>query len=586
MKRICASMFLLVLFIATALGAGPNEEYVRVYSLIQQGETLEKAERTAEAMAVFLDAEKSLTRIKKSNPQWNPKVVNYRLRYLQAKIAALTPAAPVEAAPTQPAGSDDGSGGAAATQALSAEMLTLRQDLQRLQADNNTLQAKLKEALSVRPASADPKALEQSEAQNLALTKEIGLLQTQLADAQSAPDTQALDEARQALMEESKRADQLATERAALASQVTALALTAEAGEALRQENALLKQQLETLQTAPTADAQGDTELQLSQVITELALLRSESDILRLEKTALEQRMEKLQGRSAAPASVAASELATSRARVADLELERDQLQIQLAQSNQELTERSLAVVGEPNGLAQAEVDRLKARLSVYEAESVPYSVEELVLLRLSRGLESSDASTPRPPEGVGMLVAQAERQFTQGDFKEAEVTLKEVLATDDSNAFTLANLAAAQMEQGRDAEAEVNLRKALASAPRDPFTLATMGILKFRQQQYEDALDYLGLAAQYNPDSPLIHNYLGMALSEQGMRGPAETALRRAIQLQPGFSDAHFNLALVYILQDPPLRELARWHYQKALETGHERSTEMEQLLDKRTSE
>ena len=82
-----------------------------------------------------------------------------------------------------------------------------------------------------------------------------------------------------------------------------------------------------------------------------------------------------------------------------------------------------------------------------------------------------------------------------------------------------------------------------------------------------------------------MIHNYLGMALSEQGMRGPAETALRRAIQLQPGFADAHFNLALVYILQDPPLRELARWHYQKALASGHGRSMEMEQLLDKRAT-
>jgi tetratricopeptide (TPR) repeat protein len=274
--------------------------------------------------------------------------------------------------------------------------------------------------------------------------------------------------------------------------------------------------------------------------------------------------------------------LADTRARAAELEREREQLRAQLARTSQDLATLSVASVGEPNGLAQAEIDRLEARLAVYEAEEVPYSTEELVLFRMSRGMESSEAGTPAPPAGAGPLVAQAERQFKQGQFQQAEVTLTEMLAADDANAFTLANLAATQMEQGKDAEAEVNLRRALANEPRDPFTLATMGILKFRQEQYEDALDYLGLAAQYNPDSAVIHNYLGMALSEQGMRGPAETALRRAIQLQPGFGDAHFNLALVYILQEPPLRELARWHYQKALGAGHERNVEMEQLLDR----
>jgi Flp pilus assembly protein TadD len=265
------------------------------------------------------------------------------------------------------------------------------------------------------------------------------------------------------------------------------------------------------------------------------------------------------------------------------LERERNQLQLQLAQANQEIAARAAATVGEPSGADQAEITRLKARLQVYEAERTPYSVEELALLRMSKALSASAASRPQPPSGTGPLVAQAERQFKEGQFQQAENTLKEVLARDDNNAFTLSNLAATQMEQGRDAEAEANLRKALAVAPRDPFTLATLGILMFRQKQYEEALDYLGLAAQYNPDNPVVQNYLGMTLSEQGMRGPAETALRRAVQLQPGFGDAHFNLALVYILQDPPLRELARWHYQKALAAGHARSPEMEQLLEKR---
>ncbi len=582
-----APLLVLLLCAAGAWGGGPGEDYVRVYSLLQQGEMLEKSGRTAEALAAYLDAEKGLSRIKRANPDWNPKVVEFRLRHLQTRINALTPPPPVASTPVPPpAAAGLPAPSSASAQTVTDQTIALKQDLERLQSDNSVLQAKLKEALAVRPAAADPLELQKSEERNRALTKEVQLLQVQLNEARSrtnaAPDAASLKEARQALEAETRRADRLSEEGAAMASQVAALTQVVEADEALRQENALLKQQVSDLKSA-AAKQPAEAADRLNQALTELALLRSEADILRLEKTGLEQRMKSWQSRSATPTATAAAELANSRQQVGELERQLAQLQAQLNQANRELVERSIASVGEPNGLAQAEADRLKARLAVYEAQKVPYSVEELVLFRMSQGVESSDAAKPAPPPGVGPLVAQAERQFQQGEFSKAESTLKEMLKADGSNAFTLANLAATQMEQGRDAEAEVHLRKALANAPRDPFTLATMGILKFRQEQYEDALDYLGLAAQYNPSSALIHNYLGMALSEQGMRGPAETALRRAIQLQPGFSDAHFNLALVYALQDPPLTELARWHYQKALASGHPRSTEMEQLLDRR---
>ena len=66
------------------------------------------------------------------------------------------------------------------------------------------------------------------------------------------------------------------------------------------------------------------------------------------------------------------------------------------------------------------------------------------------------------------------------------------------------------------------------------------------------------------------------------GDRGPAETALRKAIQIDPNYAKAHNNLAVIYVSQNPPLVQLARWHYQKALAAGHERNAELEKLLEK----
>jgi hypothetical protein len=37
----------------------------------------------------------------------------------------------------------------------------------------------------------------------------------------------------------------------------------------------------------------------------------------------------------------------------------------------------------------------------------------------------------------------------------------------------------------------------------------------------------------------------------------------------------------VVYLTQKPPLVELAKWHYQKALAAGHPRNPEVEKLFD-----
>ncbi|MCX6895472.1 MAG: tetratricopeptide repeat protein [Verrucomicrobia bacterium] len=87
--------------------------------------------------------------------------------------------------------------------------------------------------------------------------------------------------------------------------------------------------------------------------------------------------------------------------------------------------------------------------------------------------------------------------------------------------------------------------------------------------------------AAELNPKDAEIQNFLGVTLSQKGQRAAAETALRKAIQLDPEYGSAHNNLAVIYLTQNPPQVELARWHYQKALAAGQGRNAELESLLD-----
>jgi Tfp pilus assembly protein PilF len=61
---------------------------------------------------------------------------------------------------------------------------------------------------------------------------------------------------------------------------------------------------------------------------------------------------------------------------------------------------------------------------------------------------------------------------------------------------------------------------------------------------------------------------------------------LRKAIQIEPGYGSAHNNLAVIYASQEPPLVELARWHYQKALASGHPQNPELEKMFERKTAE
>ena len=58
-------------------------------------------------------------------------------------------------------------------------------------------------------------------------------------------------------------------------------------------------------------------------------------------------------------------------------------------------------------------------------------------------------------------------------------------------------------------------------------------------------------------------------------------TALRKAVQLKPGWGEAHYSLAVVYATQQPNFKELAQWHYQKAIAGGYPRNVEFEKLVE-----
>jgi Flp pilus assembly protein TadD len=551
-------------------------------------------------LSQYAAAQGELLKFQKVFPDWNPKIINFRLHYIDGKITVLKaqmpapqPAAPV-AVPPGPAAPE---GGPAAAPD-SAMVNDLRGQLQALQADNTTLQAKLKEALAAQPATIDSRELVKAQGKIQELLKENELLKVSLSQGkyrtnivsaaagtdELAQTQAALAEVNRKLSEAAARADKLAQDNLALKTRLDGLLASAGSLQAVRAENALLRKELAELKSAATNSAPASARLDadLKQARLQVAALQSDAQVRQLEKLALENRINKLSA-SAGPAVLSADQ-ANNEARIRDLTQERNDLLAKLGAANRELygakNQSAAAQIGDLND----QLKTLRARVAVDEALAVPYTPEELALFRQAEpapaGADAEKKSIKELPEGSAPLVAEAQKFFAEKQYDKAEDNYQKILQRDENNTIVLGNLAAIEMEQGKLAEAEKHLATAVAQNPDDAYNLSMLGYLKFRQEKYDEALDVLSRAAKLDPQNPEIQNYLGVTLGHKGLRVQAETALRKAVQLAPNYAAAHNNLAVIYINQTPPLVQLARWHYQKALAAGQPPNPDLEKAL------
>jgi Tfp pilus assembly protein PilF len=191
----------------------------------------------------------------------------------------------------------------------------------------------------------------------------------------------------------------------------------------------------------------------------------------------------------------------------------------------------------------------------------------------------ASSLGTELPPE-VMTLIAEARDQFVRGNFAAAEKLYQQFVELNPNSVVALANLGVSQFRQGKLTAAQLALEKAIGVDPNDAFSLTTLGAVMIEQSRIQDAINYLERANESRGDDPITLNYLGVASSQLGQFGKAEQSLRRAITVDPGYAEAHFNLAVIYATAKPPSIALAKRHYEKALELGAGPDTRLASML------
>jgi tetratricopeptide (TPR) repeat protein len=201
--------------------------------------------------------------------------------------------------------------------------------------------------------------------------------------------------------------------------------------------------------------------------------------------------------------------------------------------------------------------------------------------LLIASPLTAQESPAKFTPRVLAEAVAEGNRAFAAKDYSTARRAYDRVLSLDPQNPMGLVNLGLVEFSSGDSAKAEKLLKQAVALRIETAPAWLTLGMIYMDQNRFPEALAALSQATLLDPQNPRARNFLGVVIGRDGWIDGAQQELRRAVELDPSYADAHYNLAAFYLQEKPPAIELAKRHYFKAIELGVEKDPSMEKLFN-----
>lgn len=583
-RKIFASLAA-VLLLATPSShpaASPQDDYLQIYVMINEGDKLDNSGQKSQAREKYENALNKLEKLKNENPEWEPTIVKYRIKYLNDKLSNLKSAKDAAPAPAEKPAAPAAEKPATTPPPAPAPAPT--------PSESPAPAIQKSEASAPAVTSDDPSALRQK---IIALTGDLESTRTELK--------QAKNDLEQALTEKKQLKEKLAASPAPDANVAK-----------LQEENTTLRQKLtateESLKKAAGGELSGEmTSLrgQVDSLEKKLAEANARSAELTRANDDYKKQIASLttQLQAAGTAGKSDSTLAKENAMLRSI------LDRQLKEQARREAARRL-VLDEFKNLAVS-TEALKTQMEVLSSPLVSLTNEEQDMLKVSapslvapEPAAPSSSSTsgntptlskdaekpaspesfsekPRIPEEFKDVAAKATSLYNEKKFDEAAAAYEQILAKYPQSIYALSNLGVVRFQQQKYPEAEKPLREAIRVAPNDAFSHSVLGIVLVQQEKYDDAIQVLSRAVALDPNDAKTRNYLGISSSRKGLQEAAEQECRKAIELDEGYGDAHFNLAVIYATQNPPSKELAKRHYNRALELGVPKDAELEKLLN-----
>jgi chromosome segregation ATPase len=141
--------------------AAPDELYIKIFDTIMVGDGMKTAGQGRNALEKYLEADRDLKKLQSAYKTWNPRIVNFRLKYLSDRIGPLKVQYPGTIIPKKDVGAGKTKGGKKGKKVgggVDSVMNQLNDRLVTTSQQNSTLRDQLREALSARSAASDPEA--------------------------------------------------------------------------------------------------------------------------------------------------------------------------------------------------------------------------------------------------------------------------------------------------------------------------------------------------------------------------------------------------------------------------------------------
>jgi tetratricopeptide (TPR) repeat protein len=209
-------------------------------------------------------------------------------------------------------------------------------------------------------------------------------------------------------------------------------------------------------------------------------------------------------------------------------------------------------------GVALEKQGRLEEALQSYQEAvhldpghvNAPFNMGNVLKLlgRMDEAGECYRRALALRPDDAGMHVNLGAALAAQKRYPEAIVSYQAALAIRPDYSEAHNNLGAALAAQNQHDAAVNHYRRALAIKPDYAEACHNLGNALSDQYKLEEAIECYQRAIEIDPDYVEALCNLGVAFGKKGWRDRAIACYRRALQIKPD-ADAHFNLALIYLL-------------------------------------
>jgi chromosome segregation ATPase len=431
---------------------GADDAFIRIYNLIQQADAHRETGQWSAARDAYNEARSGLEVLRRNYPAWNERVVAYRIRYVGERLEALKSAPASASAPSEkpqtaqkPASDEAPATALAPNGEVVAQFEQLNLQIQRLAADKQLLEAKLREALTAQPAPVDPRefqaAIERITALQTTNKVLLATLEQQQTERRNLVDKVVADEARAALNEANKSlleqkvaAGRIEKQKQEIETKLKEL----QSGpiQNLQKENTTLKQQVNELRSDTERGKQvADLSAKLSQLQIDLEETKKRNSSLASEKAGLEKQLAELQARTSEESLAKIRQLESSLA-LAKANAERSLANAELIASNLakekqartdlELSNQALKTkVGELTRGAEQRAEAVKSLEAALAAEKAEREAVRAELTATERKLAAATAAATNTA-AVDASVRSAELATLRTEVWKLRATLKE----------------------------------------------------------------------------------------------------------------------------------------------------------------